>query len=353
MPPPSISYQGSPQKKEKKNLVDRIISGMSPGRRRTSTTLSLETKCPAAWESDCDDTGDDEEGSQYAESMMSELKRPDTEEELNRLFGMLLADSNLQNDERMWKMNGDAKWRLVQAKARALQETSSCHPSTVIRRLTKASERLAASADEEGIVDLRLLDGKVLDEIRVSFRSASISWLESFAEAGGCQVLANLLRLVLPAHHLGEQHHNRGQAVIHLIEAVHAFANSKFGLDALVWQEGLLPAVIGYLGSGVPRIRQCVIGMLTSIAYMDSGDGAVGRLLEAFTAWRDSEDDDEHGRFLPFTRLLARHSRLAIRHQKPDSLKFIVQSQCDYDQILCFVGRLPDLHQLSAGGPGR
>lgn len=322
----SISYQGSPQKKEKKNLVGRIISGMSPGRRRTSTTLSLETKCPAAWESDCDDTGDDEDGSQYAESTMSELKRPDTEEELNRLFGMLLADSNLQNDERMWKMNGDAKWRLVQAKARALQETTSCHPSTVIRRLTKASERLASSADhdDEGIVDLRLLDGRVLDEIRVSFRSASISWLESFAEAGGCQVLAGLLRLVLPAHHTNHQNTNN-HVVTHLIEAVHAFANSKFGLDALVWQEGLLPAVIGYLGSGEARIRQCVIGMLTSIAYLDSGDGAIGRLLEAFDAWRDIDDEDEHRRFLPFTRLLTKHCRLAIRHQKPDSIKFIVQ----------------------------
>lgn len=197
------SNPGSPKKK----LMDRLISGMSPGRRRVS---SSQFNVQDNYAGDSDDSSSvisrrsslrsiattaTDYRSAFEVPMQVELVRPTDLAELERMFARLLIESNLGNNERMLKMSCDDKWRLIQAHARAEQQSDS--PMTIIDRMSSIAMQLE-SCKGAGVSGLKFLEKTVLDALKVSFRTASVSWLQTFVENGGCELMVQIMKHIQP-----------------------------------------------------------------------------------------------------------------------------------------------------------
>jgi len=195
---------GSPKKK----LMDRLLSGMSPGKRRVSASQFSIIDQPASICYDSDDsssylsrrsslrsnfTSASEYRSAYEAVQTAELVRPDDLEELDRLFGRVLKESNLGANERMLSLGADDKWRLIQAHARLEQQADS--PMTIIERMSSIAMQLEAC---HGPSSLKFLERSVLDALKVSFRTASVSWLQTFVQNGGSELMVQIMRHIYP-----------------------------------------------------------------------------------------------------------------------------------------------------------
>lgn len=110
-----------------------------------------------------------------------------------------------------------------------------------------------------------------------------------------------------------------------MIDAVKTFSNCPFGIDCFVNREGLLDTLILFMDCKDHRIRQCILHILTAIAYMNAADGPT-RILGAFSALQ--REGREDGRFDCFLRILAEECRLAGNpkgdaRRKEEAVKFI------------------------------
>lgn len=197
------SNPGSPKKK----LMDRLISGMSPGRRRVSSS-QFNMQENYAGESDDSSsvlsrhsslrstvTTATDYRSAFEAPVHVEMVRPTDPAELEKLFARLLIESNLGSNERMLKMGDDDKWRLIQAHARAEQQSES--PMTIIDRMSSIAMQLE-SCKGNGASGLKFLEKGVLDSLKVSFRTASVSWLQTFVENGGCELMVQIMKHIQP-----------------------------------------------------------------------------------------------------------------------------------------------------------
>lgn len=104
-----------------------------------------------------------------------------------------------------------------------------------------------------------------------------------------------------------------------MIEAVKTFSNCPFGIDCFVNREGLLDTLLLFIDSSDTRIRQCVVHILTAIAYMNVTEGP-SRILDSFSSLQRELGED--GRFDCLLRILAKQCRLA---RKSDAVK---REQC-------------------------
>lgn len=197
------SNPGSPKKK----LMDRLISGMSPGRRRVSSSQFNVQENNAG---DSDDSSSVLSRQSSLRSTVTtatdyrtafeapanvEMIRPSDPAELEKMFARLLIESNLGNNERMLKMSDEDKWRLIQAHARAEQQSES--PIAIIERMSSIAMHLE-SCKGSGVSGLKFLEKGVLDSLKVSFRTASVSWLQTFVENGGCELMVQIMKHIQP-----------------------------------------------------------------------------------------------------------------------------------------------------------
>lgn len=201
------SCPGSPKKK----LMDRLFSGVSPKRKVSTSQFSISE--PYSY-----DTADDSSSclsrrsslrsnvtntSEYRSVLEAprtpiELIRPDDHEELQRMFCRVLAESNLGNNERMLKLGDDEKWRIIQAHARAEQQGDS--PMEIIERMSTIAMQLEGC--QGGASGLKFLQRSVLDSLKVSFRTASVTWLQTFAENGGAELMVQIMRHIYPERYV-------------------------------------------------------------------------------------------------------------------------------------------------------
>lgn len=110
-----------------------------------------------------------------------------------------------------------------------------------------------------------------------------------------------------------------------MIDTVKTFSNCPFGIDCFVNREGLLDTLILFMDCKDHRIRQCILHILTAIAYMNAADGPT-RILGAFSALQ--REGREDGRFDCFLRVLAEECRLASdrrgeARRREECVKFI------------------------------
>lgn len=203
------SLQGSPKKK----LMDRIISGMSPGKRRTSAGQSSVLDQMVGAECYSDDSSSDLSRRSSLRSTVTTLNdyrsaydktpmmiaRPTDPEELDQMFRRVLVESNLGKNERMLSLKDDDKWRLIQAHARAESQNDS--PISIIEKMSLVSLQLEQRRGSGG---LKILDKSVIDSLKVSFRTASVSWLQTFVENGGSELMVQIMRQIHPERYCEE-----------------------------------------------------------------------------------------------------------------------------------------------------
>lgn len=221
------------------------------------------------------------------------------------MFREFLAETNLGSNERMLSLGVEEKWKLIQAQARA--EAQSEPPMAIIDRMSSIALKLESKRREES--GLVYLEKGILDGLRVSFRTASVSWLQTFVENGGSELMVQIMRQIYPER-------DGGPKVVQMIETVRTFSNCPFGIDCFVYREGLLDTLILFLTSQEHRIRSCVVHILTAIAYMNVTDGPF-RILEAFNALKAEMEDD--GRFDTLLSIVSSQCRVA--RKSPDPVK--------------------------------
>ncbi len=309
-----MSTVGSPKKK----LMDRILSGMSPGRRRASTS---QFNIEAALQS-CDLLSDDSSSVLSRQSSLRsdftsvvyDLQRPEDSDELDRLFLRVLNESNLEGNERMMAMRADDKWKLIQAHAKAEQQ--NCNPMIVIDKMTQILMRLDGSMNSKEAM-IKYLDKTTLDSLTVSFRTASISWLRTFVENGGCELMVQIMKTVYQERNICCQH------VSWLIGAVKSFSNCPFGVECFIEREGLLETLLLFIDCPDFRVKQCIVHILTAVVYMNSEVG-IERILEAYSCVQRVLGEED--RFDTLLAVLSKECQLARRgtDKRSQSIKFIV-----------------------------
>lgn len=117
------------------------------------------------------------------------------------MFEQLLKDSNLCANERMLSLRDEEKWRLIQAQARSQKIVDS--PAAIIRKMEHIVLQLDRNA---GASCLKHLERPVLDSLKVSFRTASVSWLETFVANGGCELMVDILKRIYPERYCRPNH---------------------------------------------------------------------------------------------------------------------------------------------------
>lgn len=198
---------GSPSSPKKK-LMDRLISGMSPGKRRVSSSQFSVPDTSSYLDELSDDssscvsrrsslhsnmTSITECRSIFDSSPAVELMRPSDVDDLERMFTRVLQESNLGNNERMLSLGADEKWKIIQAHARVEQQGDT--PLIIIDRMSTIAMQLEAS---HGPASLKFLEKNVLDSLKVSFRTASVSWLQTFVENGGSELMVQIMKHIYP-----------------------------------------------------------------------------------------------------------------------------------------------------------
>lgn len=121
-------------------------------------------------------------------------ERPTDIDELDKMFARVLDESNLGSNARMLAMKPDDKWKLIMAHARA--EKNSEDPMAIIRRMEAMLERLDTTQGKVSL--LKFMDKMMMDALKVSFRTASVSWLRTFVDHGGASMLVEVMRRVYP-----------------------------------------------------------------------------------------------------------------------------------------------------------
>lgn len=295
----------------KKKFMDKIFSGMSPGKRRVSVP---QYDAQSVYSSDYSD----DNASSYQLSRQSSLRSTCTsfdltstynsipeempaEDELNEMFSRFLIDINLGGNPTMLAKKSTDKWKLLQAHHNTEQRRVD-NPLLIVDKMESMLCQLR-STQRSDISPLRFLDRKILESLKISFRTASISWLNAFVESGGCDLMVQILKQIYPER-------NSAHQITWMIEAVKTFSNCPFGIDCFVNHDGLLETLVLFIDSNEMKIKQSIIHILTAIAYTNTVDGPF-KILNAFSNLQKILHEED--RFDCLLRVLEKNCKAARR----------------------------------------
>lgn len=325
----------------KKKLMDKIFSGMSPGKRRVSLSQFDNS---SIYSSDYSDDGSSQRQLSRRSSLRSTCTSfdlssaynyiPDVmpeEGELNELFTRFLIDTNLTNNEQMLAKRPTEKWYLIQAHFKSEQKRAD-NPLIIIEKMDKILEQMKSRSTSAESSKLQFLERHILESLKISFRTASVTWLSTFAEMAGCELMMEIMKQIYPERNMA------GQQVAWMMEAVKTFSNCPFGIECFVQRPGLLETLVLFIDSADMKIKQYILHILTAIAYTNPNDGPY-RILSAFSALQKALHEED--RFDCLLKMLENSCKIV--RKSSDKMKIDLNLKFISDCLIFFNVLLEDI----------
>eukprot|EP00158_Paraphelidium_tribonemae_P008824 Partr_v1_DN28698_c0_g1_i3_m50167 putative Dishevelled Associated Activator of Morphogenesis len=192
------------------------------------------------------------------------------EPELNSLFDSLLEDLNISSDKKavMRQFPKDRKWIMIQANKK---------PGT---------GRIAESKIGGLVESLKTQPTtQLLSDMVIALRSAPITWISKFVEAGGLSSLLGYLR------DLEESRANAGHEEL-CIKCLKSLMNNKRGIESVLENDDSLYVIACSLRSSSFKTRTLVLEILSGVCLLPNQHKRVLRAMSRF-----SEASGERARF--------------------------------------------------------
>ncbi|KAG0250651.1 hypothetical protein BG011_008195 [Mortierella polycephala] len=239
-------------------------------------------------------------GSEAGRTEAMSLARPRTDQEIEDRFVDFMNNMGMHDPEHRKAMVGltvDNKWKLIfqhesqeQFKARKIQEgyIDKSSPEYYVRRLQTDS-------------DLKNTDSKFLLALNVSLKSQPISWVRSFIQNRGQQVLANALRTL---NHRPSRREADFAMEHEIVKCLKTLLNNRWGAQEAIKHSPCITSLCFSITSPQLQTRKSVVEVLTFLCYCEVPMGhklVLDGLDQVMEYWKESARFDAWMRILENT----------------------------------------------------
>ncbi|CAG8759115.1 6976_t:CDS:10, partial [Dentiscutata erythropus] len=230
----------------------------------------------------------------YHRNDKSEPHRP-SDEEVERLFLQMMRKLDLGNlSEAMLAMPIENKWTLIKNNM-ITEKTNSTNPNfnPVINSVNPTTPEYYLKKIMDGTITIKLMNS-----LSVSLRTSPITWVRSFIDAKGLEVLANYLSSITKKHAKLE---NDLQMEHEIIKCLKSLLNNRWGAQEALTHPSCIHSITFSLVSPQLSTRKLVAEVLSFFCYCEIPTGHTV-VLEGFD--QHQRFLNEHGRFDAWMRVL-------------------------------------------------
>ncbi|XP_073778544.1 protein diaphanous homolog 1 isoform X1 [Danio rerio] len=206
-----------------------------------------------------------------------------SDEHVLELFEQMLVDMNLNEEKQRPLRQKD-----IMIKREMVSQY--LHTSTAGKNQKESSKSALVYIQElkADLKDTQLLS--CLESLRVSLNNNPVSWVQTFGDGDGLDLLLKFLRKLQDER---EEPLNGGIGVKcqhEIIRCLKAFMNNKHGLKAMLMSAEGIPLLVRSINPDVQHMMVDVVRLLSAICILDHPDNIHERVLECITEQAEEHD---------------------------------------------------------------
>lgn len=206
-----------------------------------------------------------------------------SDEHVLELFEQMLVDMNLNEEKQRPLRQKD-----IMIKREMVSQY--LHTSAAGKNQKESSKSALVYIQElkADLKDTQLLS--CLESLRVSLNNNPVSWVQTFGDGDGLDLLLKFLRKLQDER---EEPFNGGIGVKcqhEIIRCLKAFMNNKHGLKAMLMSAEGIPLLVRSINPDVQHMMVDVVRLLSAICILDHPDNIHERVLECITEQAEEHD---------------------------------------------------------------